>query len=223
MCGRTANDIVCMECHVRYVDCGIERCHQCALPLPPGLKSTSRCGACLASPPAFDATIAVTDYAPPVDQLVLALKFGGKLALAPYFGRMIAERALESLPENLPALLIPVPLGKERLAVRGFNQAMEIGRSAAALLQIDIAPRSIHRARETRAQTLLSPEERRRNLRHAFAAVGDGDHRFRNLHVGVVDDVMTTGETLNEMAVTLKHLGASRVTNLIFTRTVSRL
>jgi ComF family protein len=222
MCGCVADDIVCTQCHSRYVACGIKRCDQCALPLPPGLRTTSRCGACLASPPAFDATIAVTDYAPPVDQLVLALKFGGKLALAPYFGRMIAERTLESIPENLPSLLIPVPLGKDRLAVRGFNQALEIGRSASAILKIDIAPRSLQRARETRAQTLLSPEERRRNLRHAFAAVGDGNHRFQNLHIGVVDDVMTTGETLNEMAVTLKNLGASRVTNLIFTRTVSR-
>lgn len=222
VCGCTSVDSVCAECRDRYVESSIARCIQCALPLAAGSRTTNRCGACLAQTPAFDVTIAVADYVPPLDQLVLALKFGGKLALAPYFGRMIAERALRQIPDQLPALLVPIPLGRDRLAARGFNQALEIARSTSTALQIGIAPRSMQRVRETVAQTLLSPDERRSNVRKAFSAKEDGDRRFRGLHVGVVDDVMTTGETLNAMAATLKKLGASKVTNLVFARTAPR-
>ncbi len=181
----------------------------------------STCGDCLARPPAFDATIVATDYAPPVDQLVLALKFGGRLALAPLCASML-HNVLSAVSQPLPALptrLMAVPLGDLRLAERGFNQAFEIAKPLAKALQLPLDRHLVARQRETPAQALLHPDERHKNIRGAFAIPAAAVNRIRGQHIGVVDDVITTGETLNELAATLKRFGASRVTNLVFART----
>jgi ComF family protein len=168
--------------------------------------------------PWFDSTIAATDYAPPIDQMVLALKFGGRLALARLFAERIHESA-KKYPNELPQLLTAVPLGPKRLAERGFNQALEIARPLARQLNIPLDFKLVTRTRETATQSLLPPDERRRNIRHAFEVPAAVASRLQGLHIGIVDDVMTTGETLNELAALLKRLGASRITNFVFART----
>jgi len=168
--------------------------------------------------PAFDATIAATDYAAPVDQLVLGLKFGSRLDLAPMIGRMLANAALHAQSPAMPTLLTAVPLGPRRLTERGFNQALEIAKPLSRALGIKLDARLVSRLRDTRAQALLHPDERHKNIRNAFI-VEDVDV-VRGLHIGVVDDVMTTGETLNELAATLKRFGATSVTNFVFARTL---
>ena len=192
-----------------------------------------RCGECLREPPAYDATVVATDYAAPLDQLVLALKFGGKLALAPLFARLLADAllhfrtagAMSGLSAGLsvlPALLTAVPLSAARLRVRGFNQSLEIARPLARLTGIGLAPQLLLRVRDTRPQSLLAPEQRRSNIAGAFDVAprhADAD-RIGGLNVAVVDDVITTGHTLNEIAATLKRYGAARVTNLVFARTL---
>jgi len=170
--------------------------------------------------PAFDATIAATDYAAPVDQLVLGLKFGSRLDLAPMLGRMVTDAARHAQPSEMPTLLTAVPLGPRRLAERGFNQALEIAKSLSRELHIKLDARLVSRLRDTRAQALLHPDERQKNMRNAFLIDGSAMDRVRGQHVGVVDDVMTTGETLNELAATLKRFGAARVTNFVFARTL---
>lgn len=176
------------------------------------------CGTCLKSPPAFDATIVATDYAPPVDQLVLALKFGNRLALAPLLARMLSDATQQkTLP--LPDVVTAVPLGGARLVERGFNQSIEIARPLSRALHTKLDARLVVRQRDTHAQALLHPDERHRNVRNAFVVPGNTIDRVRGKHIGVVDDVMTTGETLNELAATLKRFGAARVTNLVFART----
>ncbi|MDQ9169037.1 ComF family protein [Oxalobacteraceae bacterium R-40] len=177
------------------------------------------CGACLHRSPSFDATVAAVDYAPPTDQLVLALKFGAQLAFAKLFGEMV-HAAIRQTQIEMPQVLIAVPLGPKRLAERGFNQALEIAKPLARKLRIPLDKRLVLRTRETAAQALLPPEERRQNIRRAFTLSGQSIDRLKGLHVGVVDDVMTTGETLNELAATLKRFGARRVTNLVFARTL---
>lgn len=181
------------------------------------------CGDCLRHPPAFDATIVASDYAPPVDQLVLALKFGGRLALAPLCARLIhaASQAAAGASE-LPACLTAVPLGPQRLAERGFNQALEIAKPLARTLGIPVERGLALRHRNTRAQARLHPDERRQNMRGAFAVMPAAVGRIRGLHIGVVDDVITTGQTLNELAATLKRYGAARVTNFVFARTLPK-
>jgi ComF family protein len=175
------------------------------------------CGACLADPPPFDATIAAVDYAAPLDQLVLQLKFGARLALAPWFARVLRDAVLARPGLDLPELLCPVPLGHERLVERGFNQALEIARPLAGALGVALHPRLLERTLDTAAQSGVTPLERARNVRGAFA-VADPD-LVAGRHVAVVDDVMTSGHTLAELAATLKRFGAARVTNLVFART----
>lgn len=195
------------------------RCAQCATVLPPGA-GLEKCAACLKRHPAFDRTVAAADYAAPVDQLVLSLKFGSRLAIAPLCAQLLGD-ALQRAPGlAMPDMLTAVPLGSHRLIERGFNQSLEIARPLAKSLRIALEPRLAMRQRDTRAQTLLPPDERKSNMRNAFTVAGDAADRIRGRHVGVVDDVMTTGETLDELAATFKRFGAARVTNFVFARTL---
>jgi ComF family protein len=230
LCGLHAREALCECCRQQFFTPAGMRCQVCAMPLPgetPGDRQL-RCGACLHAPPAYDATIVASDYAAPLDQLVLALKFGGKLALAPLFARLLADalqsddllrhRSRSDMP--LPALLTSVPLSTARLQARGFNQTLEIARPLARLTGIALAPQLLIRIRDTRPQAQLAPQQRRRNIAGAFDLAPDYSDSISGLHVGVVDDVITTGQTLNEIAATLKRHGAARVTNLVFARTL---
>lgn len=219
LCGQAAATSACTDCRTQFFGRPQVRCAQCATVLPRGA-GLEKCAACLKRPPAFDRTIAAADYAAPVDQLVLSLKFGSRLAVAPLCAQLLGE-ALQRAPcLAMPDVLTAVPLGSHRLIERGFNQSLEIARPLAKSLRISLEPRLAMRQRDTRAQTLLPPDERRRNMRNAFTINGDAIDRIRGRHVGVVDDVMTTGETLDELAATLKRFGAARVTNFVFARTL---
>ena len=227
LCAGAATDGVCSGCRQQFFGKRQARCRQCAiiLPLPDAAETSATvCGDCLQRAPAFDATIVAADYAAPVDQLVLALKFGNQLPLAPLFGHMLRDALLLAQAESvaLPDLLTAVPLGPQRLAQRGFNQALEIARPLSGALGIALVPGLVVRARDTSAQALLHPDERHKNIRNAFVVPGDAIDAVRGRHIGVVDDVLTTGETLNELAATLKRFGAARVTNFVFARTPPR-
>lgn len=127
---------------------------------------------------------------------------------------------MHSPDQPLPALLTAVPLGPRRLAERGFNQALEMAKPLSCKLGIPLYPRLLIRQRETLPQSLLHPDERHKNIGGAFALSHSFLDRVRGKHVGVVDDVMTTGETLEEVASVLKRFGAARVTNFVFARTL---
>jgi ComF family protein len=214
LCGAAGDAAVCRDCEGAYV-AARPRCPVCANPAG-ALDAALPCGACLAAPPAFDATLAACDYDAPLDALVLQLKFGAQLALAPWMARTLHDAALRAaLPA--PDVLCPVPLGARRLVERGYNQALEVARPLGRLLGVECVPRLAQRVIDTAAQSGVEPAERQRNVRGAFAAAeGDG---VRGLHVGVVDDVMTSGHTLDELAGVLKRAGAARVTNFVFART----
>ncbi|RJG15803.1 ComF family protein [Massilia cavernae] len=216
LCGAGCDGVVCAPCHAEHVAPRRPRCRCCANPLDAG---GARCASCLAGSPAFDATVAAVDYALPLDQLVLQLKFGGRLALAPWFARIIAGVVREDRQFALPNVLCPVPLGPQRLAGRGFNQALEIARPLSKLLGIPLRPRLAIRALETPAQSGVAPAQRRANIHNAFIVAPDALAMVRGLHIGIVDDVMTSGHTLNELAATFKRFGAARVSNLVFART----
>ena len=219
LCGMSGGDTLCPGCRKQFFAPRGACCGQCAMPLAGGGESI-RCGACLDNAPAYDASIAAVDYGAPLDQLVTALKFGGKLALAPLFARLMRDALLHAPQAPLPDLLLPVPLGERRLMQRGFNQALEIARPLSRALGVRLEARAVLRLRETDAQSSLHPEQRRKNIRGAFSVAPDFVGKFDGLHVGLVDDVMTTGETLNELAATLKRFGAARVSNFVFARTL---
>ncbi len=214
LCGSGCDDVVCAACRDAYAGARPSRCGQCANPVGAGV---GLCGTCLSHPPAFDATIAAVDYAIPLDQLVLQLKFGARLALAPWFARQIRDAVLARPGLPLPDLLCPVPLGPGRLVERGFNQALEIARPLAAALGVACHPALALRTLDTPAQSGVAPSVRANNVRGAFAVEDPGLVEGR--HVGLVDDVMTSGHTLGELAATFKRFGAARVTNFVFART----
>ncbi|MCS7101215.1 MAG: ComF family protein [Burkholderiaceae bacterium] len=202
--------VVCAACRRDFLPRARPRCPRCALPLP---QPAPACGRCLREDPPFDATIALGDYAPPLDGVVVALKFGHRLALARALGRLLAQRARALRGSG--ATVTAVPLAFERQAERGFNQALEVARTVAAQLALPLAGDLLLRVRHAPPQEGLTLEQRRCNVRGAFAAGGDCSGR----HVLVVDDVMTSGATLAEVARTLKAAGAARVTNLVVART----
>lgn len=218
--GAHGSEALCQGCRTQFFGALPHRCTCCALPLT--TSSAAICGACIKNLPAFDETIVATDYAAPVDQLVLGLKFGSRLELAPLLAQMlenaVRHRQLTALPQQITA----VPLGAQRLTERGFNQALEIARPLSRALGVKMDARLVVRTHETRAQSLLHPDERHKNIRNAFLVAGDAIERVQGQHIGVVDDVMTTGETLNELARTLKRFGAARVTNFVFARTLEK-
>ena len=182
------------------------------------------CGDCLANPPAFDATIVAADYLAPIDQLVLKLKFGATLALAPLFGSLLRDAVIarRTALGSLPALLAPVPLSPQRLRLRGFNQALEIARPLSRTLGIPLVAQLLERVRNTPAQAELPMRDRHCNIRGAFDVRHQTVDLLAGQHIGIVDDVMTTGATLHESAKILKRFGAARVTNLVFARTLPR-
>jgi len=217
LCGMGCEGVVCLPCRAQYAARRTSCCARCANPLPGLSGDSSVCGACQSYPPEFDATVAAVDYAAPLDQLVLQLKFGARLALAPWFAENIVDAVLARPGLPLPDLLCPVPLGPGRLVERGFNQALEIARPLSKALGIALHPTLAARTTETQAQSGVSPSQRAENIRGAFA-VTDPD-LVAGRHIGLVDDVMTSGHTLRELAATFKRFGAARVTNLVFART----
>lgn len=189
------------------------RCPRCALPVPdPGAHPAQTCGRCLTEKPAYDHTLALWDYAFPADVLVQLLKFRGELALARYFGERMA--ALVGSAGDID-LCVPVPLHPARLAERGCNQSLEIARILCRRLRVRLSASACERARRTGAQAALPLGARQANVRGAFRCITS----LSGLRVAVVDDVMTTGATLDAMARALKDAGAVHVVNWVLART----
>lgn len=207
LCGaQTGREPLCPGC-IAELPALAESCPRCALPSP----AAAVCGSCLNRPPHFDATLALWRYEFPCDRLVQALKYRAQLALAGFFAR-----SLVSLPLPEVDVVLPMPLHPKRLAGRGFNQALEIARGLARNLGRPIEPRGVLRVKDTPPQAELPYEERAKNVRGAFLCKLD----LSGASVAVLDDVMTTGATLNELARTLKRAGATRVENFVIARTV---
>lgn len=183
-------------------------CPRCALPLA---APDQVCGRCQRHPPHFDATVALFRYAPPVDRLVHGLKFGQALHFAPLFAELLAAHLADRPP---PACIVPVPLHPRRQRERGYNQAVEIARPLARRLGTRLDLGSCSRVRATSAQTRLDARQRRHNLRNAFIV-----NRCPARHVALLDDVMTTGSTLNELAALLRCAGAERIEAWVCART----
>ena len=184
----------------------LDACARCAAPLPPGTPFGSICGACLKRRPRFDDALAPFCYAYPLDHLVRDFKYRGRLAYGRVLGTLLAQH-LQRQAAPLPELLLPVPLHCARQRERGFNQSCEIARHVAEQLDIALDESLCIRARATLDQARLTARERRSNVRGAFALA----RRPRGAHVAILDDVLTTGSTLNELARILKRGGVKRV------------
>ncbi|MCL5260101.1 MAG: ComF family protein [Gammaproteobacteria bacterium] len=195
---------LCLGCehelpHIKF------SCEQCGLPLA---VNQAQCGSCLTDPPAFNATKSLFFYEAPIDSLVLALKFNNNLLYANLFGELLALH-LQGYYHNrkLPEVIIPVPLHRDRLRERGYNQALEIARPVAKKLNIQINKFSCVRFKNTLQQSALAFSERKQNIKDAFAVVKPLHAKY----VAIIDDVVTTGYTVNEFSKSLRQAGAEKI------------
>jgi ComF family protein len=205
---------VCQACSDRFA-AAIPRCQRCALEVPQGVVM---CGACLVDPPAFDAALAGVDYAYPWDGLVAQFKFNAALDLT----QSLAERlrAAQAASSNAPPdLLLPVPLSEQRLRERGFNQAWELTQVLARDLHVPADAHLLLRVKDTPHQLALPPQKRAANVRGAFALEPLRRGAVTGKRIAVIDDVMTTGATLAEIARVLKQAGAAHVDAWVVART----
>ncbi|HSD36507.1 MAG TPA: ComF family protein [Rhodocyclaceae bacterium] len=209
--GRAGLTVVCAACEdiLPWHDC--PACPSCALPVPQG----QTCGRCLRHPPHFDTTLAAFEYEHPVREMVMALKFGAGFAVRDML--VSALLAVVSDIDDLQAdLVVPMPLHRQRIAERGFNQSMELARGVGRVLGLPVLPQLVERDVDTRHQAGAPLRQRIKNVRGAFRCV----EAIVGKRVLVIDDVMTSGATLNELARTLKLAGATQVNNLVVARTL---
>lgn len=199
MCGGDSEAVVCPDCRADLPLLPPARCPCCAEPTSRG----ERCGNCLARPPHFDRATAAYRYDFPLDRLIHGLKYGGQLALAGWFGHQLAG----ALAGERADRLIPLPLHPLRLQERGFNQSGEIARAISRRLSIPLDLDICRRTRPTSPQAGLPIGERAANIRGAFECIAD----LSGERILLVDDVMTSGATLNECARILKLHGAASI------------
>lgn len=200
----SCRDVVCAQCR-KLLPVVRHACRQCGLPLQDQYATV--CGHCLQHPPYIDHTISLFHYATPMAEMICRLKFQQGLEYARGLGELMADR-LKELKPDVPQALIPVPLHPKRMRNRGYNQALEMARPVSRQLQIPIDTQLCFRSRYTHEQSQLSIKERKRNIRKAFSLYAKTK---QYLHVAVIDDVVTTGHTVNELARVLKQMGIQRV------------
>lgn len=207
LCGSPGlNDMdICEHCYHDLPWIG-SACLQCAIPLAKHSGDHLKCGLCLKKSPAFDRSLSLFSYEKEAVTLIHRLKFNEKLANSRLLGNMLAN-AIDKNDVELPDCIIPVPLNKKRLRQRGYNQSIELARPVANTFSIPLDLQSVKRVRDTQSQTGLDKKQRRKNIRAAFEIV----EPLGAQHVAVVDDVVTTTSTVNELARILKRAGVRRV------------
>lgn len=212
---QTSNHAVCRPCLNDLPWHPTNSCPQC------GLTSSSMvCGRCLNSPPDFDATKAIFLYAYPVDVMMQRYKYGNMLNLGNTFGDFLTEKVnVEDCLKNID-LIIPMPMHPQRLKERGFNQALEIAKVLTKDCKEKLDYNSVERQTLTPPQASLPLKERIKNIKGAFKVKADKLDKLQGKRIAIIDDVMTTGASLNELAKTLKKAGASHVECLVVVRTL---
>jgi len=188
-------------------------CAQCGYPFDPLAKGDTHCAICRDVPPYFDAARAAGYYTGALRTAIHQYKYNGVQALA----LPLASWAMTSLELPFrPDCLCPVPLHPRREARRGYNQSLLLAEAFSAGWKIYLQPDLLRRTVDTPPQMRLNAEERRRNIRDSFTIQSAVEGRS----IGLVDDVMTTGATLNECARMLKRAGATQVLAVTLARAV---
>ena len=205
VCGQTGRPLIdcCAGCESDLPSLP-GQCDRCGLELN---RSVALCGRCSMALPAFDSTWPGFAYRDEIERLVQRFKFRGDLAAGRLLANLLALR-LSKLRAPRPDLLIPVPLHRRRLLTRGFNQAALLAHDLSAVMSGLPWFNALRRVRNTATQIQLPADGRAANVRGAFRVARlPGRPRF----VALVDDVMTTGSTLNECARVLRASGVERI------------
>lgn len=218
VCRQWGTRALCGDCVDRFAS-PVPRCTRCGLRLSLSLHSGLAgkvCGGCLRDPPAFVQTCCAVDYTFPWDHVITAFKFEDRLDWAPALARLL----LRSLPIELDVdLVVPIPLSDQRRAERGYNQAWELARRAAALRRLPARQDILMRPWDTAHQADLGRRERQQNLQRAFMVDARQRHQLQGRRVALVDDVMTTGATAQEASSVLLRAGAHSVQVWVLART----
>ena len=206
---------------------GYEICPQCfsQIPVLTGKQTCSICGKviqsgsvctdCLQKRPAFDQLKAWAAYQGITQTIIKQIKYGRRIGLVPYLAQPLAK-TIRGWGLKLD-FLVPVPLGKQRRRNRGFNQSELIARAIAKMIDIPVRPNALARIRETRTQVGLAAEERKTNIKDAFQA---DPAICKGKTILLIDDIATTGATLNECAKTIRQVGAENVYCFTVARTM---
>ena len=191
-------------------------CPQCGLPFPEGTEG-HLCGDCLSGKYRFLLHRSYGIYDGGLREAIHRLKYGGDLLLVEPLGELLLE-ACEDLRDDGIDLLIPVPLHPRRLRERGFNQSLLLARHLSRRLGLLCEAEVLVKVKDTPSQTSLSPAERQRAVRGAFKVMKG--ERIREKRVLLVDDVFTTGATVNEASRVLLRAGAKEVLVITLARSV---
>jgi ComF family protein len=209
-------ELVCGRCWLEARELPRPRCARCGHPWAGGRPAP--CRWCEQLPPFVRAVRSA--YAIPggtAGSIVHALKYHGWVAVAPAMARRMSALRFPDDVERERAALVPVPLSPSRLRHRGYNQSLELARALGERWRIPVRPELLVRSRATESQTRLTPGERRRNVAGAFRATAERTS-LRGLHLVLVDDVLTTGATLNACAAALYDGGARILSFVTFGR-----
>ncbi len=207
LCGAKAGEAhtICRDCH-HELPYNRNHCPQCALPLTAANHRQTLCGQCQKQTPVYNRILSPFHYAAPVDLLISRFKFNGKLHIGRLLSSLLGNFILQQ-QSRLPELITPVPLHSTRLRQRGYNQSLELARPLSRRLNIPLNYACCRRVKLTAPQSDLERGERRRNIRGAFEVTV----RFQDTHIVLVDDVVTTGSTVSELAREFKRAGAKQV------------
>lgn len=202
------DDGLCSACWQEVMRCvGADYCRRCGRDASPFGIVNNRCGGCQNESLAFDGMIRAGVYESAMRDLILAFKFRQRTEYAPRLGGMMRDALSVSGLSGKIDLFVPVPLHWRRRFERGYNQALYLSKRLCvrpARLSTDLV-----RIRYTRRQWNLTPAQRRRNVKNAFAV--RRDHPFEGKTIALVDDITTSGATLTECAKVLKAAGAKHV------------
>ena len=180
-------------------------CYRCATPFQTSFDLPQLCGKCLKTPPAFDKTTAPFHYQHTIRYLITQLKFNHQYKNARLLGYLLAQHLQTT--DKMPELIIPIPLHQQRFQQRSFNQSLEIAQTVSKHLHIPINHNSCLRHKNTSQQMTLTAKQRQKNIKNAFKIIKPINAQY----IAILDDVMTTGSTVNEFAKTLKKSGIKQV------------
>lgn len=205
-----SNLAVCGSCIELLPTLGIA-CRLCAYPLPDAHHLV--CGRCIKSPPHIDRTFVAYRFEEPLRGLLHNFKYYNGL----YLSSFLSDLIVQALPDELrkPQCLIPVPMHPKRIKLRGFNQSVILTKSVAKKLRLPFDITSCQKTLNTAPQASLDGKQRQKNLRHAFQT-----KKIPYQHVALIDDLLTTGATANELALTLKNSGVKQVELWCCARTI---
>jgi ComF family protein len=203
---------VCESCVARFAQ-PQPRCRRCALPVPDGV---DECGRCVREPPPLDSCHVAVNYDYPWSALITQFKFQGQPGWARSFATLLRSSPWVEPAIEQAAHVLPMPLARERLLERGFNQALLLAR---CLAPDKTRPQMLLRIRHTATQSELDRDARLANVKGAFAVDPLVAPQLRHARVVLVDDVMTSGATVFSAAAVLRRAGASHITAIVVART----